>query len=61
MQSRLMWFRIMDATDRATYRHWVRIIAVFYAAIIGGVIAVTATSARHRAENAPLLAATRSY
>jgi hypothetical protein len=55
-----MWFRIMNAADRATYRHWVRTIAVFYAAIIVGVIAVTATSARHRAENAPLLAVTRS-
>jgi hypothetical protein len=60
MQSRTMWFRIMNAADRATYRHWVRTIAVFYAAIIVGVIAVTATSARHGAENAPLLAVTRS-
>jgi hypothetical protein len=62
MPSRLMWFRILNSADQASYRKWTRVVAAFYATAVIGVVAVVAlSSARQPAADGPLLASAKLH
>ena len=61
MPSRLIWFRVLSAADRAIYRKWSYVVAAIYVTAAIGVVAVALSSTPQPAANSPLLASARPH
>ena len=61
MPSRLIWFRVLSAADRAIYRKWSYVVAAIYVTAAVGVVAVAALSSTPQPANSPLLASARTH